>query len=102
MPICSDHCPITLCLKVNASIYKVRKVYNYVSKPDKVIWDKTKSERFCELLNSEENKTKIDNYFKNGITPSQESIDESVNFISNLLVSTSEIAGMMIKKGVKI
>ena len=101
MPICSDHCPITLCLKVKANIDIARKVYNFKNKPDKVIWDKTKNHHFCDLLSSEENKFKIKEHFSKIGFQSQESIEDSVEFITNLLVSTSEIAGMMVKKGIK-
>ena len=52
MPICSDHCPITLCLKVQATVTKSYKNYNFVNKPDKIIWDKTKIDKFQELLSS--------------------------------------------------
>ena len=101
MPIFSDHCPISLVLKVQANIFRKPINYTFLDKPDKLIWNKSGNQAFCEVLNSDENKSKIDFFLKNGVSPNQSSIDSSVEFINDLLINASTIAGMMLKKGIK-
>ena len=44
LPMFSDHTPISLCLKVNATISVKKSNYDFLPKPDKIQWDKTLAE----------------------------------------------------------
>ena len=101
MPIFSDHCPIMIKIKVNAKFSLENKNYNFVPKPDKISWDKTKRDKFCEILNSNAAKIKIETFFKNEILLEPTSIEKAVSFITDVLIDTSTLAGMMLKKGLK-
>ena len=98
LPMFSDHCPITLCLKVKSQNY------NFINSPDRIVWDKTKNAKFCEILSSNENQLKIKNYFTTEVLNTQECsavLDSAVLFITDILVKTSTVAGILTKKGVK-
>ena len=52
-------------------------------------------------MNSSEYQLKIENVIKTGILPNQNSIDQSVKSINDILVNVAELSGMLLKKGVK-
>ena len=52
-------------------------------------------------MNSSEYQLKIENIIKSGILPNQNSIDQSVKSVNDILVNVAELSGMLLKKGVK-
>ena len=101
LPMFSDHCPITTYLRVNAIGSKNINSYAFLPKPDKLVWNKSKSNAFTQIISSEENQAKIRNFMINGISDNQTSVDSAAQFISQHLIDISVSAGMLLKKGIK-
>ena len=70
----------------------------FVPKPDKIIWDKTRSSRFELLLQSAECKQSVYNFIHSGIENSENNINEAVSFVTNLMVSKAVAADMSVKR----
>ena len=100
MEVFSDHCSINLQLKVHVTNSVHRSVYNYVPKPEKIIWDKNKKSKFCEMLSSYETQSKIETFFNQDTSVTQNSVDNAVEFLTNILKETSTFAGMLLKRGI--
>ena len=101
MPMFSDHCPITTYLRVNAIGTKQTGNYAFLPKPDKLTWDKSKNDMFIKIISSNESQEKISNFFLNGISDNQTSVDTAAQFISQHLLDSSVSAGMLLKKGIQ-
>ena len=101
MPMFSDHCPISLYLKVNAKCSKLTNNYAFLPKPDKLAWEKSKKDAFIKIISSNESKGKLSNFLLNGISDGQTSVDTAAQFISQHLLDSSVSAGMLFKKGIQ-
>ena len=66
----------------------------------KLFGKKNKKSKFCEILNSIDTKTKIDNFVNQDISTNQNSVDNAIEFVTEVLKNTSTLAGMLLKKGI--
>ena len=97
--IISDHAPISVCLKLDTAIECNNDTnYNYLPKPGKVIWNKSKSFRYKILLQSPACKEVWQGFIKTGIKADRKSIDAAATFVADIMVSTAEAAEMSVKR----
>ena len=90
LPTISDHCSITIALKTKyVQAFKCQESYNYISKPQKLSWDKDTAVKFENLIQSNEAKNFLQNLLKNGIEADQKAIDTSTVFLTNFLVDAA-------------
>ena len=87
--------PISIALKTQ--LYQSQRVdesesYNFISKPQKLSWDKNIATRFEQFIQTSDSKIFLTNFAKNGILPEQTSIDESTEFLTDFLISAAEKA----------
>jgi hypothetical protein len=73
--------------------------YKYVSKTDKIKWNKNMKDAFFNAIQSAECKDAVQGFTDAGILPSQSSVDQAAQFITNILTHSANIAGMPIKRG---
>ena len=100
LPMFSDHTPISLCLKVNATISSQKSNYDFLPKPDKIKWDKTLAEKFIFNVQSPDCKDAVRGLMSIGILPDQNSVENATSFKTNILVESAVKAKMPFKKGV--
>ena len=60
--------------------------YNFIAKPEKILWSKDISFRFENILQSAEFKEKSCNFIESDIKQTQEGIDQATADLSNLLI----------------
>ena len=101
LPVHSDHCPIDITLKVNAVVAPEGAHYQYVDKPDNIRWLKNRREAFCNAVQSPACKQAVAGFLNVGILPNQASVDGATTFLSNLLKTSAQIAGMDMRRGAK-
>ena len=99
MPEVSDHTPISLGLRVNARLEPPRGHYNFLPKPDKVVWNKEREQAFRCAVQSPDCQEAMMGFLATGIMPNQASVDQAAEFITNILKHSAELSGMPVKKG---
>ena len=95
MPVFSDHSPIAVCIKVNATINKNNPSdYNYIQKPDTIVWNKALADKYVNLIQSPDCKESIRGFMNTGILPNKSSVDLATQYITDILVETAMKADM--------
>ena len=101
LPVHSDHCPIDITLKVNAAVAPEGAQYQYVDKPDNIRWLQNRKEAFCNAVQSPACKQAVAGFLNVGILPDQASVEGATAFLTNLLKTSAQIAGMDMRRGAK-
>ena len=84
----SDHCPVRAVLEVRMNLQRTNtEDYEFIEKPTKIVWNKNISNRFENILQSAEYKSKFESFLSNDIEKCQSGIDNASIEISNLLVN---------------
>jgi hypothetical protein len=99
LPQVSDHTALTLWLSVNARIEPPAEDYNFINKPDKVVWNKQLEDAFKYSMQSPDCQGALSGFLATGILPNQSSVDHAAQFLCNVLKHSANVAGMQLKKG---
>ena len=78
-----------MCLSVNAQISQDSNSYNFIPKPEKIIWDKFKAEEFRSLIQSTECRKAVNDFTRTGIIPTQECTDLATDFITKIITKSA-------------
>ena len=101
LPVHSDHCPIDITLKVDAIGLRESASYQYIEKPDNIRWLKNRKDAFCNAIQAPACKQAVTGFLNVGILPDQASIDGATSFLTNLMTTSAQIAGMDMRRGAK-
>ena len=99
VPALSDHCPISVSLKIRAKCSFREQQEPLLPKPDKVKWVKGMSDTFTNIMQSGEVRKVLNNFVTVGIMPDQASIDLATSLRTNIMVTAARQAGMQVKRG---
>ena len=99
LPQFSDHSPVDISLRVNVTMAPPGSQYDYVAKPDKIRWSRELEQAFCNAIQSPDCKEAVQGFVSTGILPSQESVNQAAQFMTDILRHSSKIAGMPVRKG---
>ena len=89
MPLISDHCSITIALRSKYILNFKNEEYDILPKPGKIMWSKDISNKFENIIQSEQAKLFLKNFGKNGILSEQKSVDKSTEFLTEFLVKAA-------------
>ena len=93
MPHLSDHCSVSIVLKIvqNAPTPQLNE-YEYLPKPEKIMWNKVTEQKFENIIQSAHSKLFLSNFVSKGISPSQDCVDSATDFLSEFLVNSAKLA----------
>ena len=93
MPHLSDHCSVSILLKIakNIPTPQVNK-YEYLPKPEKIVWNKVTEQKFENIIQSTHSKLFLSNFASKGVSPTQDCVDSATNFLSEFLVNSAQLA----------
>ena len=94
----SDHCPISVSLKIKARCSVREQQSPLLPKPDKVKWVKGMSDTLTNIMQSGEVRKVLTNFVTVGIMPDQASIDLATSLLTNIMVTAARQSGMQVKK----
>ena len=101
-PTLSDHCPISLGLRVGCLARQevCTESHKLLQKPDKLVWNKTLKDSYCNIIQSRDVRNIVDNFVSVGILPDQSSVDSATSLLTDVMITAAKQAGMQMKSGV--
>ena len=99
VPVLSDHCPISVNLKVLTGVRVEEALQELSPKPDKIRWVRGLSDTYTNILQSSKIRNILSDFQLVGIMPHQEGVDSANSLLTNILITAAKQAGMQLKKG---
>jgi hypothetical protein len=99
VPTLSDHCPISLTLRVRARVTEEEVQRHLSPRPDKVVWVRNMTDSYCNIIQSVETRSILTDFLAVGILPDQSSVDSAAALLTSMMVTAAKQAGMRIRKG---
>ena len=97
VPTLSDHTPIKFCIKINTCLKDDCAITKLNPLPDKIIWNKDKSDKFELYLQSDEYKQIFADLVLQDCPSNQTTIDNFTNTISDAMINAAKKAEMECK-----
>ena len=82
----SDHCPLSIMLKVNVNALVDNSDFKFITKPAKLQWNNDISYRFENILQTDEFSSKINSFLCQTFSVDQTGIDQATEGLSEILI----------------
>ena len=99
VPALSDHCLISVIIKVMARCSVKEQEYTFLPKPAKVTWVKGMTDVYSNVMQSHEVRRMLGSFISVGILPDQLSIDSATSLLTKTMVTAARQAGMQVREG---